>query len=690
MTERTPKTPRPVIAEELGRRISDAMSSEKGLGGDADLGKILASDKGASRYAKDLSRLDMWLASWPVPEPSDAAMEALATRIEQRLGETLPGAASTFLGPPTFDDEDALRDAAANLLRPGVDAEPAKFPSRKATLVGSPTALGLAPRPGATAAGPAKTLPHAAVVPKPGAASPVRPAAATKLEIAKPAEAKAEPAKADTAKADTAKTDTAKADTAKADTAKTDTAKADTAKADTAKTDTAKADTAKADTAKTDTAKADTAKAEPSVEAAELDRISLVPVSDESISLVPELAAPTAAHAPAHPPAAPPKPPKAKKRKSDAPPAITGRAKGSKTEDRISIPVPAPTPFGSVAPLAAPIPLDARRSVPPKGENKRNWWPLLAAAAVVALGVAVGSQFMLGAADRNASATATVASFREPEAPALAPASPPPAAAAPMEAPPTDIAAFAAAEESESALAGGLAADGMAGLGGTAAPITTLPAPTAPSVRAALDDELLAREDGPVRRRAPGPTTGTSTRGGELAGARSEAAAEGRTAAAGAPSGGARSSGGAVGGSGTTSRSGSGSAAGGSGVGSGAGGSGSGGGTVAGGASAGGSTGSATGGRARSTGPLEEVPSRTEVRDVLDGVAPQVYACFGEEHGLAEVVVVAASSGRVTTATVSGRFAGTPVGSCIARAVRSARFPEFTNPRFEVHYEYRH
>jgi len=75
---------------------------------------------------------------------------------------------------------------------------------------------------------------------------------------------------------------------------------------------------------------------------------------------------------------------------------------------------------------------------------------------------------------------------------------------------------------------------------------------------------------------------------------------------------------------------------------------------------------------------------------VLDGVAPQVYACYGDDHGLAEVTVIVAGSGRVTTCTVSGRFAGTPVGSCIARAVRSARFPAFSQERFTVNYEYRH
>jgi hypothetical protein len=42
----------------------------------------------------------------------------------------------------------------------------------------------------------------------------------------------------------------------------------------------------------------------------------------------------------------------------------------------------------------------------------------------------------------------------------------------------------------------------------------------------------------------------------------------------------------------------------------------------------------------------------------------------------------------VTTATVNGPFAGTPTGSCIARAVRAARFPPFAQPRFAVTYPF--
>ena len=42
---------------------------------------------------------------------------------------------------------------------------------------------------------------------------------------------------------------------------------------------------------------------------------------------------------------------------------------------------------------------------------------------------------------------------------------------------------------------------------------------------------------------------------------------------------------------------------------------------------------------------------------------------------MAMVSVVIAKNGKVTSATVSGKFAGTPTGSCVEKAVKSASFP---------------
>lgn len=56
----------------------------------------------------------------------------------------------------------------------------------------------------------------------------------------------------------------------------------------------------------------------------------------------------------------------------------------------------------------------------------------------------------------------------------------------------------------------------------------------------------------------------------------------------------------------------------------------------------------------------------------------------GDPKGLATVTLTYAPSGRTTTALVSGIFAGTPAGSCIAAALRSARIPPFAGALVSV------
>lgn len=84
---------------------------------------------------------------------------------------------------------------------------------------------------------------------------------------------------------------------------------------------------------------------------------------------------------------------------------------------------------------------------------------------------------------------------------------------------------------------------------------------------------------------------------------------------------------------------------------------------------------------------LPATPSRADVGSALGGVRGQVSACGS--GGVANVAVTFRSSGSVSSASVGGDFAGTPVASCISRAVRSARVPPFSNPSFSVTYPYR-
>ncbi|MGF1469223.1 MAG: GYF domain-containing protein [Sandaracinaceae bacterium] len=82
-------------------------------------------------------------------------------------------------------------------------------------------------------------------------------------------------------------------------------------------------------------------------------------------------------------------------------------------------------------------------------------------------------------------------------------------------------------------------------------------------------------------------------------------------------------------------------------------------------------------------------PSRSDVRRAMDSVAGQVRACGNGTHGTARVqVVFQGTSGRVTTATVEAANLPPPVRSCIARAVRGARVPSFSQSTFSVRYPF--
>lgn len=88
-------------------------------------------------------------------------------------------------------------------------------------------------------------------------------------------------------------------------------------------------------------------------------------------------------------------------------------------------------------------------------------------------------------------------------------------------------------------------------------------------------------------------------------------------------------------------------------------------------------------------GDLPATPEQSEVRSALESVRSAVTACAAGQHGLANIrVTFSGSSGRVSNVNVEGVFAGTPLGSCMARAVRAARVPHFSDPSLVVLYPY--
>lgn len=67
--------------------------------------------------------------------------------------------------------------------------------------------------------------------------------------------------------------------------------------------------------------------------------------------------------------------------------------------------------------------------------------------------------------------------------------------------------------------------------------------------------------------------------------------------------------------------------------------------------------------------------SRDDVQRGMSAVAPAVQRCGQGRGGTITVSVQIAPTGRVTSASATGAFAGTPIGSCAARAIRRAKFP---------------
>ncbi|HVV52823.1 MAG TPA: GYF domain-containing protein [Polyangia bacterium] len=90
----------------------------------------------------------------------------------------------------------------------------------------------------------------------------------------------------------------------------------------------------------------------------------------------------------------------------------------------------------------------------------------------------------------------------------------------------------------------------------------------------------------------------------------------------------------------------------------------------------------AGGGKARASNDDKPAPvagplSKSAVVAGMNGVKPKVAACYSQFKvpGMAMVNIVIARSGKVSSATVTGKFAGTPTGACVEKAVKSASFP---------------
>jgi len=87
---------------------------------------------------------------------------------------------------------------------------------------------------------------------------------------------------------------------------------------------------------------------------------------------------------------------------------------------------------------------------------------------------------------------------------------------------------------------------------------------------------------------------------------------------------------------------------------------------------------------------LQATPSREDVLGAMKGITSAVQACGAGQSGVAMAKVgVTGSTGKVSAVDVSGQFAGSPVGSCVAKEVRKAKFPKFSQSTFSFSYPFK-
>jgi hypothetical protein len=85
-------------------------------------------------------------------------------------------------------------------------------------------------------------------------------------------------------------------------------------------------------------------------------------------------------------------------------------------------------------------------------------------------------------------------------------------------------------------------------------------------------------------------------------------------------------------------------------------------------------------------GALPDLPTRDQIVAGFEQARAAIETCAAGKHGTVKIQATIANSGRVASALVDGAFVGTPEGSCIARAVRAARFPQFSQASLKVSY----
>jgi hypothetical protein len=86
--------------------------------------------------------------------------------------------------------------------------------------------------------------------------------------------------------------------------------------------------------------------------------------------------------------------------------------------------------------------------------------------------------------------------------------------------------------------------------------------------------------------------------------------------------------------------------------------------------------------------PARPAPSREVIQAAFADVRDAIETCAAGRHGRVTVTANVRPDGRVSGAVVTGGFAGTPEGSCVARTARSVRVPAFDGAALSVSYPF--
>lgn len=80
--------------------------------------------------------------------------------------------------------------------------------------------------------------------------------------------------------------------------------------------------------------------------------------------------------------------------------------------------------------------------------------------------------------------------------------------------------------------------------------------------------------------------------------------------------------------------------------------------------------------------------SSDDIRKGMQSVASKAQGCYAGTQGTASVKLTVAPTGKVQKVTVSGVFAGTPVGTCVSSAVQGIQFPAWDGGPQSISYSY--